>query len=83
MVVARSRASLLEVCHFPRSKTPVKDLITGKTKDEKIQYLAMEKFNTGLSDYVQHCGGVLPPYCAYIVAAESVGTVVLISGRLR
>ena len=43
----------------------------------------MEKFNTGLSDYVQQCGGALPPYCAYIVAAESVGTVVLISGRLR
>lgn len=81
MVTICVRYPLVEVCHFPRSRKPVKDLISGKSDDEKIQYLAMEKFKLGLTDYLHQWGGALPQHIVCAVAAQSVSSLLLISAR--
>ena len=81
MVTACVCYPLVEVCHFPRSSKPVKDLICGTSDDGKIQYLAMEKFNLGLTDYLRQWGGALPPQLVYSIAAQSVRCLALISRR--
>ncbi|KAK8810903.1 hypothetical protein WA556_003986, partial [Blastocystis sp. ATCC 50177/Nand II] len=69
------RKDYIEVCHFPRSSKPVKDLICGTSDDGKIQYLAMEKFNLGLTDYLRQWGGALPPQLVYSIAAQSIAII--------
>lgn len=58
--------------HFPRSSTGKKDLISGTTEDNKYTYLAMELFPRSLSDYIAECGGRLPEYLCYSIAASCV-----------
>lgn len=71
-VFGRILESCIEIPHFPRSSTGKKDLISGTTGDNKYTYLAMELFPRSLSDYIAECGGRLPEYLCYSIAASCV-----------
>ena len=62
----------LVIPHFPHGNGLSDEYICGKTKGNKIQYLAMEKLEMTLSEYLADCGGKMSKGDAYCTAARSV-----------